>query len=139
MSVKYPKVVDAFKAIKVLWPDTRNITKHNYGNTLISDMNGWPYVIECKIDWPDGVTFWPPPEEKWRPAAMKDLIEQREARFSDYTIYEPLPRRERTLWSTGRIHGFRHSHEYPWMSSTGVWFKYCEVLDGPLHPPQSKS
>lgn len=129
MTTKYLKVEDAFSAIKVLWPNTRNISKHNHGNTLINDMEGFPYVIECKINWPKGVTVWPQPEKKWRPATIQDFIDRSEARFTDYLPHEHLPLIERVRWLTGTICGHRYLTPYPWMNSSGVWFKYCEVLD----------
>ena len=61
----------AFECIKELWPDTTQIVKSNF-HIVVFENDDVARRLRVAIDWPDGVTEWPP-NEKWRPAKPEDI------------------------------------------------------------------
>ena len=104
---------EAWEHAKALWPDAVKIERNKYDTCNVHDNKGHlcRVIAMRQIEWPEGMTEYPPPQKLYRPAIMPTVGEfvdfGKEAEFSDdgfkYTTFK------------GKIAGYRLDNEYHWL------------------------
>jgi hypothetical protein len=113
---------EAWEHVKALWPDADCISRRNettYFDCAVYVGNTQLPLSFINIDWPEGVTRWPPPESKWRHAEMpRDYGKPCEV--SD----------DGTEWTPAIICGYMpNDRSYPWLTETRTFKTLARVRD----------
>lgn len=114
MSEKKLTPEQAFEACKALWPETERIfcnrmvvvNKHGLGICALTTVN---------IDWPEGVTEWPP-QSLWEEPVLP-FDSGKECEVSD----------DNRHWMLNTVRGFDCRHDYKWKAGNGGLFRYCRI------------
>jgi hypothetical protein len=74
----------AWEHIKSVWPNATHVCRYGEHGLTLSYM-----ANAAKIDWPEGVDRWPPPEPKYREPTMADVGKMVEVRQNQSQEWKP--------------------------------------------------
>jgi hypothetical protein len=117
----------AWVHVKALWPDAEYIRKgcqklSTDGVYRGRDIDSFIPLHHCNIDWPEGVTQWPPNEE-WRDAVVPTI-----GKFEDWGLPCRVRDSESDPWFKSKILGYDESFESsPWMIEDDCFYRDCQV------------
>jgi len=102
---------EVFEHVKALWPSAESITKLGSGYAICYKQNE---ACSVPIDWPEGVTEWPP-QPRWETPVLPD-DGGKECEFSD----------DGKEWVEAMLIGYVQTYRMKWRS-TNQPYNYCRI------------